>query len=82
MAKIVKFDAEARAAMIRGENILADNGPTVNTFRLQSLEKLLFCSFYIWFSFTISVQLNNCVRFIYSHSKETSGSVIFKTSAY
>ena len=24
MAKIVKFDAEARAAMIRGVNILAD----------------------------------------------------------
>ena len=30
MAKVVKFDAEARAAMIRGVNILADTTIQIN----------------------------------------------------
>ena len=46
MAKIVKFDAEARAAMIRGVNILADTVKvTLRTKRKKcSYGQILWCS--------------------------------------
>ena len=41
MAKVVKFDAEARAAMIRGVNILADTVKVTLTVSAKMLTPLI-----------------------------------------
>ena len=59
MAKIVKFDAEARAAMIRGVNILADTvkvtlGPNVTfTVSAKMLTPLIIAALASASNFTI-----------------------------